>query len=256
MKKINFSHLSRMAKDSFSGVLAIAATTLLLLALRQDIVGQGVIALILLLPVIGVAYHFGLAAGMSAALTAALCFDFFFIPPFYTFNIGSLEGWLILVIFFAVAIIVVERIQATLSKARASEREAVMMYEFSTILSGLRTKEAIARHVARFIRQRYLAKLVSVLIQPKDPDGQINAYEPPDGEFTTRPDCVLPIINSWGLVGDIQIWSGDVIELQSSDSRLFRNIALQVGLAIERVQITEFEFQQTTAHEIANGKTT
>ena len=40
---------------------------------------------------------------MSAALAAALAFDFLFIPPFYTFAVGSLEGWLVLAIFLAVA---------------------------------------------------------------------------------------------------------------------------------------------------------
>jgi len=54
---------------------------------------------------------------VSAALTAALCFDFLFISP-YTFAVGSLEGWLVLVIFLAIAIVVIGSIQDSLSKAR------------------------------------------------------------------------------------------------------------------------------------------
>jgi K+-sensing histidine kinase KdpD len=72
---------------------------------------------------------------MSAALTAALCFDFLFIPPFYTFAVGSLEGWSILVIFFAVAVVVVGWIQNSLSKAR----EATYLYELTSALANART---------------------------------------------------------------------------------------------------------------------
>ena len=59
----------------------------------------------------------GMIAGLSAALAAALCFDFLFIPPFYTLVVGSLEGWLVLVIFLGVAILVVERIQTSLTQS-------------------------------------------------------------------------------------------------------------------------------------------
>jgi hypothetical protein len=44
------------------------------------------------------------------------------------------------------------------------------------------------------------------------------------------------------LVGEIQIWRSEDFELPDSDSRIFRNIALQVGVAIERVQIKEYEY--------------
>jgi two-component system sensor histidine kinase KdpD len=249
MKKLNLSHLFRLMKDSFSGLLAAAATALLLLLVRRDIVGEGVIALVLLLPVVWSAYRRGPGAGMGAALAAALCFDFLFLPPFYTFTIGSVEGWLIFVIFFVVAIIVVERIQSTLSRARASEQEAVMMYELSMLLSGLRSQDAIARSVARFLRQRYLTALVSVFIHPGGQAGQAIAHEPQDALPATSPDCILPLINSWGLAGEIQIWRSDDVGLPSAESRLFRNIALQVGLAVERVQITEYELEQAAAQK-------
>lgn len=249
MKKPNFVHLFRLAKDSFSAVLAVAGTALILFLARRDVVGEGVIALVFLMPVTWAAYHWGLAAGMSAALTSAFMFNFFFIPPYYTFTVGNVEGWLILVIFFAVAIIVVGRIQSTLSRAQASEKEAVLMYEFSTLLAGLRSQDAITRSVARFIRQRFMAEFITVCIQLKDQTQPSTAHEPQDRTATAKPDRILPILNSWGLVGEVQIWRGGEIELPSVESRLMRNIALQIGLAIERVQITEYEFQRASAHE-------
>lgn len=243
MKSPIFFRLSRLARESFSALLAISATVFILLLVRRDVVGEGVIALILLMPVVWAAYRWGLAAGMSAALSAALMFNFFFIPPFYTFTIARPEGILILMIFFAVAIIVVERIQSTLSRAQTSEQEAVTMYEFSTLLAGLRSREAIARSVARFLRQRFMADNVTVSIQFKNQAEATVAHEPQDKVSASGPDRILPILSSWGLIGEIRIWSGAEIELPASESRLSRNIALQVGLAVERVQITEYEFQ-------------
>ncbi len=249
MKNPHFLRLTRLARESFSALLAISVTVSILLLVRRDMVGEGVIALVLLMPVVWAAYRWGLAAGMSAALSAALMFNFFFIPPFYTFTIARPEGILILVIFLAVAIIVVERIQATLSRAQASEQEAVLMYEFSTLLAGMRSQDAIAHSVARFIYQRFSAKGVAVSIQPKDQSQATAAHEPQTNLPTSKPERIVPILNSWGLVGEILIWGGTGTELPVTESRLFRNIALQVGLAVERVQITEFEFQRASMPE-------
>ena len=62
--------------------------------------------------------------------------------------------------------------------------------------------------------------------------------------LATKPDVVLPLIDSWGLIGEMQFWRGAEMALPSPESRLFRNVALQVGLAIERVQITEYEMER------------
>ena len=93
-----------------------------------------------------------------------MAFDFFFIPPFYTLNIGSLEGWLVLIIFLAVAILIVGRIQFGLSQARQREREAIFMYELSSALAGMRSQEAIAHTLANHMQQLYQAALVKVVI--------------------------------------------------------------------------------------------
>lgn len=229
--------LEQLAQYLLSALMVSAATGLMLL-IGRDQLGEAVIALLFLVPVGLSASRWGQGPGIFTALMAALAFDFFFIPPFNTFTVGSLEGWLVLAIFLAVAILVVGRIQVSLSKARNSEREAILMYELSTALAGLRTQEAVAHTVARFLQQRYLTNLVTVVIQPKGQSTEIDAYEPQDGVLTGKPDRVLPLLNNWGLVGEIQIW-GRNIELPSIESRIFRNFASQIGQAIERTQLTE-----------------
>lgn len=244
MKIPDFSHLSNLAKEAFSAVAFISGMTFILMMAQRELIGEGVIAMVFLLGVAWSAYRWGLGAGMSAALTASLMFDFFFIRPFFTFTVARPEGILSLVIFFLVAIVMVGRIQVTLSAAHASEREAILMYEFTTVLAGLRSLDAITRRVAQFAHQRFMADTVVVIIHQKGKKETFSAQSPQDKVLTTKPDVILPLIDSWGLIGEIQFWRGAEMVLPSPESRLFRNVALQVGLAIERVQITEYEMER------------
>ena len=229
--------IEQLAHYILSAVM-VGSTAGLMLLIGRDQLGEAVIALLFLVPVGWIASRWGQGPGIFAAVLSALAFDFFFIPPFYTFAVARLEGWLVLAIFLAVAILVVGRIQSSLSKAQTSEHEAILMYELSAALASLRTQEAVAHTVARFLYQRYLANLVTVVIQPKGQSFEIAAYEPQDGVLTGKPDRVLPLLNDWGLVGEIQIWGRD-IELPSIESRIFRNFASQIGQAIERTRLTE-----------------
>ncbi len=149
----------------------------------------------------------------SAALAAALAFDFLFIPPFYTFAIGSLEGWLVLAIFLAVAMLLVGRFQASLSNAR----EAVFKYELSDALASRLTWDAVAETVAGYIAQLFQASRVNVTYQATRESTRIVVSEPKDGKAEGRPDRLLPILNDWGLVGEIQIWRGDYSELPPAE---------------------------------------
>ena len=209
-----------------------------MLLIGRDQLGEAVIALLFLVPVGWIASRWGQGPGIFSAVMSALGFDFFFIPPFYTLVVARLEGWLVLAIFLAVAILVVGRIQVSLSKAQTSEREAILMYELSAALAGLRTQEAVAHTMARFLQERYLVNLVTVVIQPKGQSTEIVVSEPRDGDLNEKPDRVLPLLNNWGFVGEIQIHAGE-IDLPSIESRIFRNFASQIGQAIERTQLTE-----------------
>ena len=249
MKKDRFSLSTKLFENSFYAVLTVAATTVLLLLIGLDKLGEAVIALLYMVPVVWSAARWGQGAGMAAALAAALFFDFYFIPPFYTFAVGRLEGWLVLGIFLAVAIVVVGRIQSSLSRAQASEREAIFMYELSSTLASLQTQEAVANAVARFIQQRYLTALVRVSIQPKGQTSETSASEPRDGVSDSKPDVTLPILSAWNLVGAIEMWRGD-LELPSEESRLFRNFSSQIGQALERINLREFEATMTTANKM------
>jgi K+-sensing histidine kinase KdpD len=237
MKQTRISLTLRYLRNSLLAVLTVAAATIPLFLIGRDTLGEAVIALIYLVPVTWSANRWGQLPGISAALTAALAFDFLFIPPFYTFAVARLEGWLVLAIFLGVAIVVVERIQASLSQAR----EAVYMYDMSAAIANQRTPEAVAYSVARQIQQLFQASLVNVIFHPDQHSPSIAVSEPSDGLGKGKPDRVLAIVNTWGLVGEIQIWSGLYSELPSEESRLFQNFAQQTARAFERTHPIEHE---------------
>lgn len=235
MEKIKLTQ--NMLAAGLRGMLTVVAITIPMWLIGRDVLGEAVISLLCLAPIAWSANKWGQAAGVSAALTAALCFDFLFIPPFYTFAVGSLEGWLVLVIFFAIAIVVVGRIQESLSKAR----EATFMYELSSALANVRTQDAVAHIVARYIRQLFQASLVNVIFQQSKQSPRIAVSEPLDGAEKSQSDRVLPILNAWGLVGEIQIWRGEFGDLPSANSHLLQNFASQAARAFERTYSLEME---------------
>jgi len=237
MKQTRSSLTLRYFGNSLLAVLTVAVTTIPLFLIGRDTLGEAVIALVYLVPVAWSANRWGQLPGLSAALTAALAFDFLFIPPFFTFAVERLEGWLVLVIFLGVAIWVVERIQTSLTWAR----EATFMYEMSAALCGQRTPEAVAYTVAKQIQQLYQAMLVNVIFNPEKNIPSIVVSEPNGGSAKGRPDRDLPIVNSWGLVGEIQIWRGIYSELPPEDGRLLQNFALQTARAFERTSQFEAE---------------
>jgi K+-sensing histidine kinase KdpD len=237
MNRNRFSITSRLFANCLLAVLTVAVITIPLFLIGRATLGEAVIALLYLVPVAWSANRWGQLPGISAAITATLAFNFLFIPPFFTFAIGSLEGWLVLAIFLAVAILVVGRIQDSLKKAR----EAVFMYELSSALTGLRTQNAVAHTVARELQQLFQAALVNVYFYTQDHSVSVAASEPVDGIGKNQPDQVLPLLNSWGLAGEIQIWRGAFLDLPSDDSRLMQNFASQTARALERTMQAESE---------------
>ena len=235
MNRLHLRLKPQLWRNSASAVLLVMATTVFLWLIGRNELGEAVIALVYLVPIIWSGYRWGQGPGMSAALAAALAFDFLFIPPFYTFVIGSLEGWLVLAIFLAVAMLVVGRLHASLSKAR----EATFMYELGAALSNMLTWEAVTHAVARYVQQLFQASLVNVTYQPTGQSSRIVASEPQNGRAEGKPDRILPVLNAWGLVGEIQIWRGDYLELPAEDGSLLQNFAAQTARALERASLVE-----------------
>jgi K+-sensing histidine kinase KdpD len=223
----------RTLQVCFLAVLASLVTTAVMVVIGRNTLGDAVVALLYLLPISYSTTHWGQAAGICAAITSALGFDFFFIPPFYTFTVGSIEGWFVLVIFLAVAVLIVGRIQYGLSQAEEREREAIFMYELTSALAGLRDTESVSRTLAGQIQQLFQARLVRVSVYSEGTTQTVSV--PADQSTTGKPDLVLPILGAKELDGEVCIWKGSA-PLPPLEHRLFHNFAIQGAFALERAR--------------------
>jgi K+-sensing histidine kinase KdpD len=225
---------------SMMAVAVVLALTLVMFLIGSKMLGEGVIALLYLAPCGWCTLRWGKIAGVSAALTAALSFDFLFIPPYFTFTIGSLEGWLLLFLFIAASILVVGRFQSILWEEQNRGRKAAFLYEVVVSIANQQTREGIVRAIANQIQQMYLADFVQINLNSRGklPAVVVRAANRPDYLVTHKPDRALPIVAGTILIGEIAIWKG-LIPLPSEDDRMVQTMLRQTAAALDRAQITE-----------------
>ena len=91
-------------KQYFFSILLVSLVSILSFALSQYI-GYKVVAFFLLITVSIIAMIFDILPVLLAAALSALIWDFFFIPPHFTFQIGSIEDRFLMLMYFIVALI-------------------------------------------------------------------------------------------------------------------------------------------------------
>ena len=97
------------------------------------------ISIVYLLLILILASARGRYAALVAAVVAFLSFDFFLVPPFYSFSISRWEEWLALFVFLATALITSQLATVTrhsVEQARLREREARILYEAGRVINS------------------------------------------------------------------------------------------------------------------------
>ncbi len=220
----------------FLSVGIVFALTIVMRMIGSETLGEGVIAILYLAPIGYCTARWGKLPGVSAALTAALSFDFLFIPPYGTFTIGRPEGWLLWLLFSATAILVVGRIQALVQAEQERERKATLLYEVVAAMINQTTREGIARAVANQIQQEFLAKYVQVHLTGSWGFRPFTAYA---GDRNTaasqgKPERTYPIESGSIQVGGIDIWQGP-IALPAGTDPMLQTMLHQTAVALDRV---------------------
>ncbi len=96
------------------------------------------ISIVYLLVIMALARTRGRFAAVVAAVVAFLAFDFFLVPPFYTFYIARWEEWLALGVFLVTALVTSQWtavMQKSIEDARRREREAQILYEVGRVIN-------------------------------------------------------------------------------------------------------------------------
>jgi len=105
---------------------AVVVSSVIVLTIFLKLVGQHVnsttVGLVFLLNVLCIATRWGSLPALVTSLIAVLCFNYFFLPPFGTFNISSPDNWVALGAFLITALIA-GQLSAS-AKKRAEEAEA------------------------------------------------------------------------------------------------------------------------------------
>lgn len=94
----------RYRRQYWIGVIAVVATAAICYPMA-DWIGYRTVSLILLLTVSVLAMRMRLGPVLVAAILSAFIWDFFFIPPYFTFTVAHADDALMLVMYFIVALL-------------------------------------------------------------------------------------------------------------------------------------------------------
>jgi two-component system, OmpR family, sensor histidine kinase KdpD len=262
---------TRDARKPFNAVpygiaLLGVAAALVLGRLIHPYIGVENVDLVFLTIVIGVAVRYGLLPSLAAVVAASLCYNFFFLPPLYTFTIADPTNVAALVFFTVVAVLVSNvaarvRSQAMTAQGRAKTTEA--LYTFSRKLAGVGALDdvlwATAFQIASMLKVRVVLLLPesgSIVVKtgypPEDrlDDADLAAAKwawendrPAGRGADTLPGAkrlFFPLRTGRGAVGVVGIDSDKPGPLLTPEQRrLFDALADQAALAIERVNLVE-----------------
>jgi two-component system sensor histidine kinase KdpD len=222
--------------------------------------------LVFLTAVVGVAVRYGLWPSLLASVAASLCYNFFFMPPVYTFTIADPTNIAAFFFFMLIAILVsnvAARVRTQADTAIGRVRTTESLYAFSRKLAGTATLDdvlwATAYQTALMLRVRV------VLLLPEDGLITVKAGYPPEDRLDkadlaaanwawgndrpagrgsdTLPGAkrlFLPMRTGRGPIGVIGIDDDKTGPLLTPDQRRLLDALMDQGaLAIERVLLVE-----------------
>jgi len=246
--------------------LAFVAIGLGAAKLIQPIFGIENVDLVFLTAVVSVAVRFGLWPSVLASVAASLCYNFFFLPPVYTFTITEPTNVAAFFFFMLIAILVsnvAARVRTQAVSAIGRVRTTESLYAFSRKLAGTATLDdvlwATAYQIALMLRVRV------VLLLAEEGIITVKAGYPPEDELDkadlaaanwawsndrpagrgsdTLPGAkrlFLPMRTGRGSVGVIGIDDDKSGPLLTPDQRRLLDALVDQGaLAIERVLLVE-----------------
>ena len=131
-------------------VAGLLALTALIGALAEPWIGRGGTDLLFLLPVLVASARYGLTLGVVTGLLAGLVYNFFFLPPLYTFTIADPQSLLTVFVMIGVATLVANlagRMKARAVLGTRSAHENAAIAAFGQALARVSDWEGTSRTV-------------------------------------------------------------------------------------------------------------
>jgi two-component system, OmpR family, sensor histidine kinase KdpD len=141
------------------------------------------ISLVFLMAVLISAIAWGLLPSLFAAIASMLAYNFFFLPPLYTFTVADAENFVALFFFLVVAVIVsnlTARTRSQIISARARAKTTAELYAFSRKVAGIGALDDLLWATAYQVSS--MLKVRTVLLKPaKDGEGlEVASGYPPE----------------------------------------------------------------------------
>lgn len=139
------------------------------------------IALVFLMAVLASAVSYGLYPALFTSVVSVLCFNFFFLPPLYTFTIAEPENVVALFFFLAVAVIasnLTARVHGQAVAARQRAKTTESLYLFSKKLAGTGVLDDVLW--ASAFQMASMLNVRVVLLLPENASLVLRAGYPPE----------------------------------------------------------------------------
>ena len=262
---------TRAKPEVFDPMPFVATTAIIAVALGVGLVLQQFlsvqnIGLVFLTGILVSAIRFGLLPSLFASLVSVLAYNFFFLPPIYTFTIADPENVVALFFFLIVAVIasnLAGRTRNQVLTARSRARTTEELFAFSRKLAGIGTLDdllwATVYQIAAMLKVRV------VLLLPAGGSIAVRAGYPPEDQLDeadlaaaqwswehnraagrgadTLPGAkrlFLPLRTGRAPIGVLGIDRDEPGPLLTPDGRrLLDALADQAAVAIERITLVE-----------------
>ncbi len=250
----------------YGGSTAFVAAAVAVGMALQSFLAAPSISLAFLTAVLGAAAVWGLLPSLYASLLSVLAYNFFFLPPLYTFTIADPEN-VVALVFFSIAAVIAGnlaaavRAQAVAARTRARTTDA--LYQFSRKLAAIATLDDLLWAAAYQVAAMLNVRVVLLL-----PDGEglaVGAGYPPEDQLDeadlaaarwtwqhdrpagrgadTLPGArrlFLPLRTGRGPVAVLGIESDRPAPwLSPEQRRLLDALADQIAVSIERITLAE-----------------
>src|SRR5947209_15836610 len=129
------------------------------------------VAVSFLLGILAVAAAWGLRYALPLSMGAALCFNFFFLPPTGTFTIADTQNWVALFAFFLVSVIasnLSDRARRQTAEAHRRRQELERLYRFSEELLVTENVLELLKKIPQYVAQTFAVNHAALYLSGKD----------------------------------------------------------------------------------------
>lgn len=168
--RLNFQKNSLWPYVGALGVTIISTLLSYLMLGRFELAN---LIMVYLLGVVFIASHFGRGPSLFASFLGVAAFDFFFVPPYFSFSVSDTQYWITFMAMLAVSIIISHLMTNVRSQAKVAshrERRALVLYAMSRDMTAGQSEEEILHSAVHHLYSEFSSQ--NVILFP-DSNGRI-----------------------------------------------------------------------------------